>query len=125
MFSEQFEALQILLTGIIETIGESTKRIAELDQSVKGLHKEIASLKAKNEDLRQNQLDLKRENEDLRLQISSFDQYSRNRNVELHGIRYSGEENVKEVVQKVFRRMDLDVRDGSFISHRLTSKGWK
>lgn len=119
VFSAQFESLRLQINTFQETISESTRQVAELSQAVKNMHAEVKSLKKENRELRDGQDELRKENERLWVQVHSLDQYSRNRNIEFHGIPFVQQERIKDVVQKVFNKLDVNVQEDAFIAHRL------
>lgn len=85
------------------------KCIQEKDGKIKKLEEEVALLKLN-----------KAEKDDISYQISNLEQYQRNRNVEIFGIKEQPNEDYGDIVQKIAEELEIEVSAVDVdVAHRL------
>lgn len=102
MFSEKYDELLKKVDSSNKTIEALQKRTRELE----------ARLACKDEEL-----------EELRGTVSALEQYSRNKNVEIHGVAQNDREDILDVVRSVATKLDLEPpsKDDIEAAHRLNA----
>jgi FtsZ-binding cell division protein ZapB len=110
------ESLEKIFNVQFETINN------KLDQTLSQLQnalKEIDELKGANRKLTEENQSLRERVGQIESEVNNLSQYSRNRNLELHGIPHKPNENIEALVVNVSRRLQVQMDPKEFVAHRL------
>lgn len=125
MFKEQFKSLNMQLSAVQESSAVTNNKITELSNSLEKMYGEVEQLRVANLKILQDHEILKKENADLKVQLNIQEQYSRNKNLEIHGFPEDINENTMEVVRSVITGIGLDAQKMDFVAHRLPKRDGK
>jgi FtsZ-binding cell division protein ZapB len=104
-FSVQFETLNSKLDQTLNQLQLATREIEELKLSNSKLLEENSLLKEKAVF--------------FEAEVGRLCQYTRSRNIELHGLPERQGENVDQIVMEVGRKLKVELASSEFIAHRL------
>jgi hypothetical protein len=122
MFTQHYNAMRDQLKQFENTIQENSKKMTELSEVFVGLKNDVLAIVEENKRIKESQMSLNAEIQDLRVQVQIMDQYSRNRNVEVHGIPTSKNENLDNLLQQLFKKVDLEMNKNDYIAHRMSPR---
>jgi hypothetical protein len=122
MFNEQFNSMKAQLKQFENSIEDNNRKMVGLSEMFIGLKTDMASILEENNKIKETQTALKKELLDLQMQIHMMDQYSRNRNLEIHGIPPSKDENLDNLLQQLFKKLKVQVTTKEYVAHRLPPK---
>jgi hypothetical protein len=105
MFTKQFENINDKLDKTLQQLQNATK--------------EIEQLKLINRELKEENKELKERADQMEIEIHHLAQYSRNRNIELHGIPEQQGEKIEEIVIQVGKKLQVDFNNSDFVAHRI------
>ncbi|XP_075225358.1 uncharacterized protein LOC142326646 [Lycorma delicatula] len=118
VFKDEFETIKSQNYEMERVIREYKDKMVE-SWSIKSLQEELQTIKYENIKLQESHSFLQKETQDLFVEIQMMEQYSRNRNIEVHGIPYKNSENLEFIIQKIFNRVDVTLQKGEYTAYRL------
>ncbi|KAG8294527.1 hypothetical protein J6590_018124 [Homalodisca vitripennis] len=109
---KMFEKQEKIIT---ERVDRVMALIAEFEQNFKKVFDDLSSLEEKTNSM-QNEI------EDLRTSLECERQYNRSKNVIITSVPQIEREDVGEIVIKLLKKMDFDIKKEEFTAHRLPGK---
>ncbi|XP_039297812.1 uncharacterized protein LOC120354540 [Nilaparvata lugens] len=100
---------------MVKKMEEMKKLFTGIEEKIGGVLEEIKNLKKKTEIL-------KSDIDDLRVDLECERQYGRSRNIIISSIPFSRNEDLKEKILTLMKKMDIELRREDITTHRLPSK---
>jgi FtsZ-binding cell division protein ZapB len=105
VFKMQFETINNKLD---QTLSQLQSALTEIDE-LRGTNRKLME---ENQNLREKVIEIESE-------VNHLSQYSRNRNVELHGIPQRPNEDIEALVMNIGKKLQVQVSPKEFVAHRL------
>lgn len=122
MFSKQFGMLREQQSKFEKLMEASNQRMENLSVSLTDAWKGINDLRGQIKTINKNMLDANAEVDALRIDMQVMEQYSRNKNIEICGVPFNKEEDIRAILSNLFDKLKINVLDREYIAHRLPPK---